>query len=157
VLTARTDDAIECGSGDDTYFSDAEVHPDATGCDQRFLSPARLREVASETNLSVIKPFGNEAGSALALTVCEPRRGIADAALALALEYLERSDTALAEIVFLLGYSELAAFAHAFRRWTGRRPGAHRRSSRQPSTTDRRRVQRQADQKDGYRPLRKRG
>jgi AraC-like DNA-binding protein len=46
----------------------------------------------------------------------------------LAFQYLERSDTDLTEIAFLLGYSELSAFAHAFRRWTGRSPAAHRRA-----------------------------
>ena len=45
----------------------------------------------------------------------------------LAFQYLERTDTDLTEIAFLLGYSELSAFAHAFRRWTGHSPGAHRR------------------------------
>lgn len=50
----------------------------------------------------------------------------------LALEYLERSDTELTEIAFLLGYSDLAAFAHAFQRWTGTSPGAHRRARSKP-------------------------
>ena len=48
----------------------------------------------------------------------------------LAFQYLERTDTDLTEIAFLLGYSELSAFAHAFQRWTGASPGAHRRSVR---------------------------
>jgi AraC-like DNA-binding protein len=48
----------------------------------------------------------------------------------LALQYLERTDTDLTEIAFLLGYSELSAFAHAFGRWTGGSPGAHRRARR---------------------------
>ena len=48
----------------------------------------------------------------------------------LALQYLERTDTDLTEIAFLLGYSELSAFAHAFGRWTGGSPGAHRRTHR---------------------------
>jgi AraC-like DNA-binding protein len=30
-------------------------------------------------------------------------------------------------VAFLLGYAELSAFAHAFRRWTGHSPGTHRR------------------------------
>jgi len=47
----------------------------------------------------------------------------------LALEYLEQSDTELTEIAFLLGYAELSAFAHAFQRWTGTSPGAHRRAA----------------------------
>lgn len=48
----------------------------------------------------------------------------------LALQYLEQSGTDLTEIAFLLGYAELSAFAHAFQRWTGRSPGAHRRAHR---------------------------
>lgn len=48
----------------------------------------------------------------------------------LALEYLEGGDTDLTEVAFLLGYAELSAFTHAFRRWTGSSPGAHRRSRR---------------------------
>lgn len=49
----------------------------------------------------------------------------------LAFEYLERSDTELTQIAFLLGYSDQAAFAHAFQRWTGTSPGAHRRARRE--------------------------
>lgn len=55
---------------------------------------------------------------------------VQEARLQLALHYLERTETDLTEIAFLLGYAELSAFAHAFRRWTGRSPGAHRRASR---------------------------
>jgi AraC-like DNA-binding protein len=34
---------------------------------------------------------------------------------------------ALAEIAFSLGYSEVSAFNHAFRRWVGQSPGDYRR------------------------------
>ena len=34
---------------------------------------------------------------------------------------------ALAEIAFSLGYSEVSAFNHAFRRWVGQSPGHYRR------------------------------
>jgi AraC-like DNA-binding protein len=44
----------------------------------------------------------------------------------LASQHLSESDTALTEIAFLLGYSELAAFDRAFRRWTGESPLAYR-------------------------------
>ena len=50
--------------------------------------------------------------------------------LRLATRYLEESDTDLTEVAFLLGYAEQSAFTHAFRRWTRKSPGAHRRSHR---------------------------
>lgn len=46
----------------------------------------------------------------------------------LALRYLENTAMDLTEVAFLLGYSELSAFTHAFSRWTGTSPGAHRRA-----------------------------
>ena len=45
----------------------------------------------------------------------------------LALNLLENETMALAEIAFTLGYSEVSAFNHAFRRWVGQTPGDYRR------------------------------
>jgi AraC-like DNA-binding protein len=45
----------------------------------------------------------------------------------LALNLLENETMALAEIAFSLGYSEVSAFNHAFRRWVGQSPGDYRR------------------------------
>ncbi len=45
----------------------------------------------------------------------------------LALNFLENDTLALAEIAFSLGYSEVSAFNHAFRRWVGQSPGHYRR------------------------------
>lgn len=45
----------------------------------------------------------------------------------LALNLLENEMLALAEIAFSLGYAEVSAFNHAFRRWTGQSPGKYRR------------------------------
>ena len=45
----------------------------------------------------------------------------------LALNLLENETLALAEIAFSLGYSEVSAFNHAFRRWVGQTPGDYRR------------------------------
>lgn len=45
----------------------------------------------------------------------------------LALNLLENETLALAEIAFSLGYSEVSAFSHAFRRWTDQSPGQYRR------------------------------
>lgn len=44
----------------------------------------------------------------------------------LAITYLSNPDLRLREIAFLLGYSSLAAFHDAFRRWTGTSPGKFR-------------------------------
>ena len=40
----------------------------------------------------------------------------------LALKYLEQSDLTLKEITFLLGYTDISSFNHAFKRWTGKTP-----------------------------------
>ena len=48
----------------------------------------------------------------------------------LALRYLEDDDLSLQQIALLLGYSEIGAFNHAFKRWTGTSPG---RARREPS------------------------
>jgi AraC-like DNA-binding protein len=45
----------------------------------------------------------------------------------LALNLLENEYLALSEIAFSLGYSEVSAFNHAFRRWVGQSPGDYRR------------------------------
>jgi AraC-like DNA-binding protein len=44
----------------------------------------------------------------------------------LALNLLENETLALAEVAFSLGYSEVSAFNHAFRRWLGQSPGQYR-------------------------------
>jgi AraC-like DNA-binding protein len=46
----------------------------------------------------------------------------------LALRYLLRNDLRISEVVFLLGFSEVATFYRAFRRWTGQTPVEYRRS-----------------------------
>lgn len=46
----------------------------------------------------------------------------------MAREMLERGETELHEIAFLLGFSEQSAFNRAFKRWTGRSPLAYMRS-----------------------------
>jgi len=45
----------------------------------------------------------------------------------LALNLLENETLALGEIAFSLGYSEVSAFNHAFRRWVGQSPSNYRR------------------------------
>ncbi|MDH5673934.1 MAG: AraC family transcriptional regulator [Myxococcales bacterium] len=49
---------------------------------------------------------------------------------ALALRYVGHTDLALSEIAFLLGFSQVAAFHRAFKRWTEQTPMEHRRERR---------------------------
>ena len=44
----------------------------------------------------------------------------------LAHRYLADKDLSVSQVAWLLGYKEAAAFTHAFRRWTGKPPGAAR-------------------------------
>ena len=44
----------------------------------------------------------------------------------LALKYLSENTLKIYEIAFLLGYAEISAFNHAFKRWTGVRPSEYR-------------------------------
>ncbi|MUG96123.1 helix-turn-helix domain-containing protein [Scytonema sp. UIC 10036] len=46
----------------------------------------------------------------------------------LSLMYLKEPEFSLTEVALLLGYSELSAFNHAFRRWTGLTPNKYRHS-----------------------------
>ena len=48
----------------------------------------------------------------------------------LARRYLAESDMSISEIAWLLGYSEVANFTHAFRRWTGTNPRNERAKAR---------------------------
>lgn len=53
------------------------------------------------------------------------RKGLAE-------DYLARSELSLTDIAQMLGYAELAAFNHAYRRWTGMSPRERRRYLEQP-------------------------
>jgi AraC-like DNA-binding protein len=53
-----------------------------------------------------------------------------DLRLALARRYLAESDMSISEIAWLLGYSQVANFTHAFHRWTGTNPRTERAKAR---------------------------
>ena len=55
---------------------------------------------------------------------------LANERLAVAEGYLKKGEISLDEIAWLLGFSEQSAFARAFRRWTGKSPGAWRQECR---------------------------
>ncbi|MFT3776218.1 MAG: AraC family transcriptional regulator [Minicystis sp.] len=48
----------------------------------------------------------------------------------LAVRYLSESRESIAEVAFLLGFSEVSTFHRAFKRWTGQTPAAYRRDRR---------------------------
>jgi len=52
----------------------------------------------------------------------------------LALRYLEDQRISLQQIAWLLGYSEIGAFNHAFKRWTGTSPGRARNLPASPAS-----------------------
>jgi AraC-like DNA-binding protein len=56
-----------------------------------------------------------------------------DLRFALAKHYLAEQDLSISRIAWLLGYTEVSAFSHAFRRWTGRTPRADRFRRRRPA------------------------
>ncbi|WP_437812230.1 AraC family transcriptional regulator [Sorangium sp. So ce1078] len=64
-----------------------------------------------------------EEGTTFRQIVGEVRRRTAE-------ELLRESDTSMSEIAFLLGFSEVTAFARAFKRWSGRTPGQLREEAR---------------------------
>jgi AraC-like DNA-binding protein len=47
----------------------------------------------------------------------------------LARRYLADPGIGLGEVAFLVGYADVSAFSHAFKRWTGTQPGALRRAA----------------------------
>ncbi|WP_204249020.1 AraC family transcriptional regulator [Nocardia arizonensis] len=62
-----------------------------------------------------------EEGSSYRRILDEVRRGLAE-------QLLDETRLSVGEIAERLGYAETAAFTHAFRRWTGAPPRAHRRA-----------------------------
>lgn len=68
-------------------------------------------------------------------------RVLEDLRIALAQHYLAEQDLSISRIAWLLGYTEVSAFSHAFRRWTGRTPRADRPRRRRPTPVARARRQ----------------
>ncbi len=63
-----------------------------------------------------------KAGSSFAALLDETRRELAAA-------YLRGSDFSVAEVAYLVGFSEVSSLNRAFRRWTGQQPSAFRRAA----------------------------
>ena len=56
-----------------------------------------------------------------------------DLRFALAKHHLAEQDLSISRIAWMLGYTEVSAFSHAFRRWSGRPPRAARSQRRRPT------------------------
>lgn len=122
VVEQRLQEVLAADPADEPWLARLRLEIASRLCDGHPTLPDVAPEVGMSTR--TLQRLLAERGLAYRDLVQEARRR-------LALEYLERSDTDLTEIAFLLGYSELAAFAHAFQRWTGTSPGAHRRTRRE--------------------------
>jgi AraC-like DNA-binding protein len=82
---------------------------------------AETQAVADELGMSVrtLARRLSEQGLTFAQILNELRHDLAK-------RYLRDASLGLSQIAFLLGYSELSAFSHAFKRWTGTTPGEWR-------------------------------
>ncbi|XXX72823.1 helix-turn-helix transcriptional regulator [Sorangium sp. So ce134] len=113
------------------------LHGPPDGCsalDDRHRDAVARLLASGEPSASVVaRQFGTsertlrrhleDEGTTLRQIVAEVRRHTAE-------ELLRESDTSTSEIAFLLGFSEVTAFARAFKRWSGRTPGQFRDEAR---------------------------
>lgn len=85
--------------------------------------PPKVEDVAAALQMSTrsLQRHLTEASTSFRDVVDDARRTAA-------LDHLERTELPIAEIAFLLGYSEVSAFSRAFKRWTDQTPAAYRRS-----------------------------
>ena len=96
-----------------------------------------------EKALVVVVPKGNATVSNIARALAMSTRSLArrlkeegtsytevldDLRRELAMRYVEDETLGVSQIAWLLGYSEVSSFNHAFRRWTSRSPKAARSS-----------------------------
>ena len=78
---------------------------------------ARLPEIARRFNVSPSTLARRLASEGLTFAQI-----LEELKLGLAVVYLQEADLPISEIAWLLGYQEVSAFTHAFRRWTGKTP-----------------------------------
>jgi AraC-like DNA-binding protein len=78
---------------------------------------ARLPEIARRFNVSPSTLARRLASEGLTFAQI-----LEELKLGLAVAYLQEADLPISEIAWLLGYQEVSAFTHAFKRWTGKTP-----------------------------------
>lgn len=88
----------------------------------------RIRPVARELHMSVrtLQRRLEEEGTTFAALLDEVRRE-------LSCELVRSADLSLVQVANKLGFAEFATFSRAFKRWTGKAPGAYRNQSTSPS------------------------
>lgn len=124
IAERQLQDTLVLAGNSDPWLREVEILVASRVCDGH---PA-IRSVAPKLGLSVrtLQRRLDEHGVLYRDLVARVR-------LQLARSYLEESSSDLEEIAFLLGYSELSAFDHAFRRWTGETPQSFRRRESGPA------------------------
>jgi len=110
--------------------------------DSRVSKPASIRSQV-EDKIAQLLPHAKANASEIARHLGMSRRTLARALSAegaafsgvletlrkaLAIRHLEEKHLPISEIAWLLGYSEVSSFTHAFARWTGLTPKAFRES-----------------------------
>jgi len=114
-------------------------------CEETLASRKRVRSsfrVRVENVIAPLLPHGKPQASAIARKLnLSPRtlaRRLADEGLSfvsvleemrreLAMRYLADAKLSISQVAWLLGFQEVSAFTHAFRRWTGQTPSEMRR------------------------------
>jgi AraC-like DNA-binding protein len=134
--------------------ADRYLHRLVTGYGEDFLSRRKWRSGGIRTDvenaIAALLPHGStqlaNVARKLGLTPRTLRRKLTaegvtfarvleDLRVALAQHYLAEQDLPISRIAWLLGYTEVSAFSHAFRRWTGRTPRADRSRRQRPRST----------------------
>jgi AraC-like DNA-binding protein len=105
----------------------AAIAADLPGREPTLAAVARRLRVTGRT---LQRRLATE-GSTFARLVDDVRRERSEA-------FLRSGDVAVAEVSWLVGFSEQSAFTRAFRRWTGRSPTEYRREVARPSSPRRR-------------------
>jgi len=97
----------------------------------------RSYRTAVENAIVALLPHGKARAATIAQRLAVPPRTLArrlaaegttfsellaDLRRRLAVEYLKDEDLSVSQVAWLVGYREIAAFSHAFKRWTGRTP-----------------------------------
>jgi AraC-like DNA-binding protein len=129
--------------GADPYLNDLLVEY----CEQAISAWATKQSsfaLSVENSLALLLPHGKARANAIARKLGVSRRtfarrlaseGLTFAGLVqrlkcdLAKRYLEEKNVSISEIAWLLGYQDVSAFTHAFKRWTGTAPRAVRQVS----------------------------